>query len=110
MTIRGRLVSLMLVDETLTFDEYWEDSRFRNKCPVFNKSIYFGENVISIPTEFDILIRRNIGYKICKDEMLIGNFIEYIRSILRLEYMVSLIAEEKVHLSIMEEIDEDNFL
>lgn len=31
-------------------------------------------------------------------------------SILRMEYMVPLIAEEKAHLSIMEEIDEDNFL
>lgn len=130
MTIRGRLVSLMLVDETLTFDEYWEEPRFRNKRPVFNKSMmfmygdniyhtlggkwtqepshhsetdgtinyinlnrdtqtnrvliatefyYFGENAINVPTEFDSLIWRNIGYKTCKDEMLIENFIQYIR-------------------------------
>ncbi len=31
-------------------------------------------------------------------------------NILRMEYMVLLIAEEKAHLFIMEEIDEDNFL
>ena len=32
-----------------------------------------------MPAEFDSLIWRNIGYKTCKDEMLIDNFIQYIR-------------------------------
>ena len=130
MTVREKLVALMLVEEILTFDEYWEDSRFVNKRPVFNKSVmfmygdniyhhlcdewtqepshhseqdgtinqlnlnrdtqadrvliakefyYFGSNAIEVPLEFDTLIWRYIGYKICKDEILVGNFIEYIR-------------------------------
>lgn len=130
MTIRERLVSLMLVDEILTFDEYWEAPRFRNKRPTFNKSMmfmygdniyhtlenkwtqepshhseidgsinyinlnrdtqanrvliateyyYFGESAIKVPSEFDSLIWRNIGYKTCNDEILIGRFIKYIR-------------------------------
>lgn len=130
MTIREKLVSLMLVDEILTFDEYWEDPRFRNKRPVFNKSMmfmygdniyhtlknkwtqepshhsetdgtinyinlnrdtqanrvliatefyYFGENAINVPSEFDSLIWRNIGYKTCNDKILIEKFVEYIR-------------------------------
>ena len=47
MTIRGKLVYLMLVDEILTFDEYWEDPRFQNKHPVFNKSVMhmYGDNI-----------------------------------------------------------------
>jgi len=130
MAIRGRLVALMLVDEILTFDEYWEDPRFRNKRPIFNKSVmfmygdniyhtsdgewmqepshhsktdgtinyinlnrdtqadrvlvatefyYFGENAISVPTIFNPLIWRHIGYKICDDDLLVGKFVQYIR-------------------------------
>lgn len=47
MTVREKLVMLMLVEEILTFDEYWEDSRFENKHPVFNKSMMFmyGDNI-----------------------------------------------------------------
>lgn len=47
MTIRGKLVFLMLVDEVLTFDEYWDDPRFQNKRPIFNKSVMYmyGDNI-----------------------------------------------------------------
>ena len=130
MTIREKLVSLMLVGEILTFDEYWEDSRFKNKHPIFNKSMmymygdniyhhlednwtqelshhsnkdgsinylnlnrdtqtnrvliatefyYFGNNAIDVPTEFASLIWKQIGYKICRDEILVERFIEYVR-------------------------------
>ncbi len=43
----GRLVSLMQVSETLTFDEYWNDSRFKSRRPVFNKSTThkYGDNI-----------------------------------------------------------------
>ena len=43
----GRLVYLMRVGETLTFDEYWNDERFKIKRPVFNKSTThkYGDNI-----------------------------------------------------------------
>ena len=42
-----KLVCLMKVSETLTFDEYWNDSRFELKRPVFNKSMTrkYGDNI-----------------------------------------------------------------
>lgn len=45
--ISEKLVMLMQVEETLTFDEYWKDSRFISKRPVFNKSKMFmyGDNI-----------------------------------------------------------------
>ena len=47
MVIRGKLVVLMKVEEILTFDEYWEDNRFKNKHPVFNKGVMhmYGDNI-----------------------------------------------------------------
>lgn len=45
--LHGKLVILMRVDEILTFDEYWEDERFRDKRPAFDKgTIYtYGDNI-----------------------------------------------------------------
>lgn len=42
-----KLVCLMQVSETLTFDEYWNDPRFELKRPVFNKSTTrkYGDNI-----------------------------------------------------------------
>lgn len=128
--VSGKLVALMRVDETMTFDEYWEESRFRIKRPVFNKSkmymygdniyhhvgnkwmqepshhsnvdgsinyinlerdtqtdrvligtefYYFGNNAISIPTEYSILIGKGRNHKVCSEEMLVNDFINYVR-------------------------------
>lgn len=43
----GKLVMLMKVDEIVSFDEYWEDVRFRKKRPAFNRGIYcaYGDNI-----------------------------------------------------------------
>ena len=43
----GRCVYLMKVTEIITFDEYWEDSRFRLKKPVRNGSLVMmvGDNI-----------------------------------------------------------------
>lgn len=42
-----KLVVLMQVDETLTFDQYWDDERFICKRPVFNKGVMhmYGDNI-----------------------------------------------------------------
>lgn len=42
-----KLVVLMKVEETLTFDGYWNDPRFKNKRPVFNRGIsyMYGDNI-----------------------------------------------------------------
>lgn len=42
-----KLVYLMQVSESLTFDEYWNDERFKYKHPVFNKSTThkYGDNI-----------------------------------------------------------------
>lgn len=42
-----RLVYLMQVTESLTFDEYWNDERFQQKKPVFTKSLKecYGDNI-----------------------------------------------------------------
>ena len=45
--VHEKLVVLMRVEETLSFDEYWEDERFRCKRPVFNKAVthMYGDNI-----------------------------------------------------------------
>lgn len=128
--VSEKLVVLMRVDETMTFDEYWEDSRFKIKRPVFNKSkmymygdniyhhigdqwmqepshhsnvddsinyinlrrdtqtdrvligtefYYFGNNAIYIPAEYSLLIGKGRNHKVCSEEMLVNDFINYVR-------------------------------
>ena len=45
--VHKKLVVLMRVEETLSFDKYWEDERFRCKRPVFNKGAMhmYGDNI-----------------------------------------------------------------
>lgn len=45
--VPGKLVCLMRVDETMNFDEYWNDERFQCKKPKFNCSIKYcyGDNI-----------------------------------------------------------------
>lgn len=45
------LVYVMIVDEILTFDSYWDDERFQVKKPVMNASIMmaYGDNVYHRP-------------------------------------------------------------
>lgn len=127
--MRGKLIYLMQVQETQTFDEYWNDERFKVKRPVFNKAVkhmygdniyhheneewkqewshhslpdgtvnsvnlikdtnadrvligttmyYFGNNAVSVPTEFSSLIGKGRNHRVCKDERLINKFIAYI--------------------------------
>lgn len=129
-SLREKLVVLMKVKEIMSFDEYWEDERFKSKRPVFNKGVmhmygdniyhhtgeqwmqepshhsmvdgsinyanlnrdtqtdrvliaeefyYFGNNAISIPKRFDVLIGRGRNHIVCKDETVIKEFITYIR-------------------------------
>lgn len=42
-----KVVYIMQVTETLSFDQYWEDIRFYSKRPVFNKGVIhqFGDNI-----------------------------------------------------------------
>lgn len=46
-TVHKKLVMLMRIDETLTFDQYWEDERFKSKRPAFNKGVIhmYGDNI-----------------------------------------------------------------
>lgn len=46
-TVHERLTVLMRVEETLTFDQYWEDERFISKHPVYNKGMIhmYGDNI-----------------------------------------------------------------
>lgn len=129
-TVYEKLVVLMRVKETLTFDQYWNDDRFISKRPVFNKGVmhmygdniyhhdgdnwmqershhsmedgsinyinlnrdtgtnrvliatefcYFGNNAITIPQEFNMLIAHGIGHRVSEDNEVINNFISYIR-------------------------------
>jgi hypothetical protein len=43
----GQLVYAMKVTETMTFDDYWEDDRFKRKRPVLagSRKIQFGDNI-----------------------------------------------------------------
>lgn len=128
---REKLVVLMRVGETMIFDEYWDDMRFRCKRPVFTKGVmhmygdniyhhvngewfqelshhsmldgsinytnlnrdtqtdrvliaeefyYFGNNAITIPARFNELIGRGRNHKVCKNEILINDFIDYMRA------------------------------
>lgn len=45
--IPGRLIFAMKVSERMTFDEYWGDSRFQYKKPIFHGSLKqcFGDNI-----------------------------------------------------------------
>ena len=53
--VRGRLVYLMKVTETLTFNQYWNDPRFEKKKPCFNKSskCCYGDNIYHRENEHD---------------------------------------------------------
>lgn len=46
---------------------------------VASEFYYFGNNAIDVPLEFESLIWKNIGHKKYEDEILVGNFIKYIR-------------------------------
>src|SRR5262245_20483597 len=45
--LSGRLVYAMCVSETLTYDQYWNDPRFRTKRPVVGGSLkqMYGDNI-----------------------------------------------------------------
>lgn len=45
--VHEKLVALMRVCETLTFEQYWEDDRFISKRPVFGKGVMhmYGDNI-----------------------------------------------------------------
>jgi len=45
--ISGKLIYAMRIDEKLTFDDYWNDLRFRYKKPIFNGSLKqtYGDNI-----------------------------------------------------------------
>lgn len=45
--VHRNLVTLMKVDEILTFDQYWDDARFEKKRPVFNRGMFcmYGDNI-----------------------------------------------------------------
>lgn len=45
--VSKKLVMLMKVGEILTFDQYWEDPRFKKKRPIFNRGLYcaYGDNI-----------------------------------------------------------------
>jgi hypothetical protein len=45
--LRGHLTFWMQVDEIMTFDEYWKDSRFGRKKPVMSGTTYlrYGDNI-----------------------------------------------------------------
>ncbi|MCU0323628.1 MAG: hypothetical protein MUF45_00035 [Spirosomaceae bacterium] len=55
----GKLVYAMRVDEKLTYNQYWEDSRFELKKPVINGSLVqmYGDNIYH--KENDIWIQQN---------------------------------------------------
>lgn len=44
---KEKLVFIMQVKETMTFDHYWEDKRFASKKPIFNRAMYcaYGDNI-----------------------------------------------------------------
>lgn len=46
-SLHEKLVVLLQIGEILTFDEYWEDVRFKSKRPVFNKGMIYmyGDNI-----------------------------------------------------------------
>lgn len=128
--LHQKLLMLMQVSQVLSFDQYWEDSRFIQKRPVFNRGTfcaygdniyhhvdghwmqesshhsmmdgsinyanlnrdtgtdrilvaerfyYWGNNAIDIPKEFDGLIGSGRNHRICHDEKLIGNFVNFIK-------------------------------
>lgn len=47
LTIHEKMVMLMRVDETITFDQYWKDRRFLSKRPSYNKGMIhmYGDNI-----------------------------------------------------------------
>lgn len=127
--LHKKLIVLMQVSEALSFDQYWEDNRFIQKRPAFNRGIfcaygdniyhhvdghwmqesshhsmidgsinysnlnrdtgtdrilvadrfyYWGNNAIESPKEFDELIGSRRNHRVCYDEKIIGNFINFI--------------------------------
>ncbi len=46
-TVKGKLVMLMQIDETMDYDSYWQDIRFMKKIPTFYKghNFAYGDNI-----------------------------------------------------------------
>lgn len=47
LNLEGKMIFGMLVEERLTFNEYWEDSRFQRRKPCFNsgRAQMYGDNI-----------------------------------------------------------------
>jgi hypothetical protein len=58
---KNNLVFAMLINEILTFDEYWHDKRFEYKKPQFNGSLkqMYGDNVYHFSKESKEYIQEN---------------------------------------------------
>jgi hypothetical protein len=53
---KNRLIYAMCVEEKLSFNDYWNDTRFFNKRPVMNgsKMQWYGDNIYHIDNDFDL--------------------------------------------------------
>ncbi len=127
----GKLVILMQIGETMSFDEYWTDRRFHCKRPVFNKGVihaygdniyhhigekwmqeashhsnvdgsinmlnlikdtgtdrvlistkfyYFGNQAVSIPSQYEVLIKKGRNHIINRDILLVKCFTKYMET------------------------------
>lgn len=60
----NHLLFAMKLEEKITFDEYWEDERFRCKKPVLNGSLaqMYGDNVYHTNHETGVVIQENCAH------------------------------------------------
>lgn len=67
---KNKLIYAMQVEEKLTFDEYWMDSRFKRKRPVMNgsKRQMYGDNIYHRPTPDSPYIQENSHHSLPNGE------------------------------------------
>lgn len=60
-SLKNKLVYAMIVQEKMTYDEYWADNRFQCKKPIMTGSLMqmYGDNIYHTDSELGIIVQEN---------------------------------------------------
>ena len=60
-TLKNKLVYAMIVQEKMTYDEYWADNRFHCKKPIMSGSLLqmYGDNIYHTDSKLGVIVQEN---------------------------------------------------
>ncbi|MCT4556964.1 MAG: hypothetical protein N4A61_02780 [Pelagimonas sp.] len=73
--LRGKIIYAMIVDETLTFDQYWNDPRYQVKKPVVGGTHkgFFGDNIYQRDGSLNGFLQANSHHSLSDGRVNINN-------------------------------------